>query len=426
MKGVLNMLDITFIRENVELIKNTAKNKGINVDIDRLIEVDQRRRELIKAVESLQQERNTNSKLVQKASGEEKARLIERTKVVNQQIKDMNEELETVLSEYHQLMLRVPNPPTPDTPVGEDDNDNVEIKRVGEIPNFSFQPRNHVELMQLHNMLDVERGVKIAGSRSYFLLNDGALLHRAVQQLAIDTLSKKGYTPMIVPVLVNEIALEGTGYFPLGADQTYHMEKDDKYLVGTAEVSLTAFHQGEILNEEDLPKRYAGVSDCFRREVGSAGRDVFGLYRVHQFAKVEQVVICKNDPEESKRFHYELLQNAEELLSLLELPYRVVQVCTGDMGQGQIRKHDIETWMPSRGNYGETHSCSTFHDFQARRLKLRYRDQDGQTKYCHTLNNTALASPRILIPLLENHQLEDGRIRIPKALQPYMGKEYIG
>lgn len=420
------MLDIQFIRENVDLIKKTAVNKGIDVDIDHLLEVDQRRRELIQLTESLKQERNQNSKLVQKASGEEKTKLIERTKEVNQQIKKYDDELDAILQEFNALMLRVPNPPTPDTPVGEDDSDNVEVKRVGELPKFDFEPKNHVELMQLHRMIDIERGVKIAGSRSYFLLNDGALLHRAVQQLALDFLSKRGYTPMVVPVLVNGMALEGTGYFPLGEEQTFWLERDEKYLVGTAEVSLTSFHQGEILDEEELPKRYAGVSDCFRREVGSAGRDVFGLYRVHQFSKVEQVVICKNDPEESKRFHYELLQNAEDLLQLLEIPYRVVQVCTGDMGQGQIRKHDIESWMPSRGNYGETHSCSTFHDFQARRLKLRYRDSMGNVQYCHTLNNTALATPRILIPLLENHQLADGRIRIPKALQPYMGKEYIG
>ncbi|WP_028988448.1 serine--tRNA ligase [Thermicanus aegyptius] len=420
------MLDISFIRENVDLIKETARNKGVDVDVDRLVLVDGRRRELIQSVERLQQERNANSKLVKSAKGEEKDRLIERTKGINQQIKELEAELEKVMTEYQELMLRVPNPPTPDTPVGEDDSDNVEVKRVGEPPQFPFTPRNHVELMEMHRMVDIERGVKVAGSRSYYLINDGALLHRAVIQFALDQLGKKGFTPMVVPVLVNEMALVGTGYFPLGAEQTYHVEKEDKYLVGTAEVSLASYHYGEILTEGELPKRYAGVSDCFRREVGSAGRDVFGLYRVHQFSKVEQVIICRNDEEESKRLHYELLQNAEEILQGLELPYRVVQVCTGDMGQGQIRKHDIETWMPSRGNYGETHSCSTFHDFQARRLKLRYREDNGELKYCHTLNNTAIASPRILIALLENHQTEDGRIRIPEALQPYMGKEFIG
>lgn len=420
------MLDIHFIRENVDLIKETAKNKGIDVDVDRLLEVDGRRRDLIQKVESLQQERNQNSKRVKTAEKEEKEALVERTKEINRQIKEYEQELNEVLEEYQKLMLLIPNPPTEDTPVGEDDSDNVEVKRVGEIPSFSFTPRSHIELMQMHNMVDVERGVKVAGSRSYYLLNDGALLHRAVIQFALDKLTQKGYTPMVVPVLVNEMALVGTGYFPLGEEQTYHVEKEEKYLVGTAEVSLASFHYNEILEKEELPKRYAGVSDCFRREVGSAGRDVYGLYRVHQFTKVEQVIICRNDAEESKRMHYELLENAEEILRDLELPYRVVQVCTGDMGQGQIRKHDIETWMPSRGNYGETHSCSTFHDFQARRLKLRYREENGELTYCHTLNNTAIASPRILIALLENHQMEDGRIRIPKALQPYMGKEIIG
>lgn len=420
------MLDIHFIRENVDLIKETARNKGIDVDVDRLLEVDGRRRDLIQKVESLQQERNQNSKRVKTAEKEEKEALIERTKEINREIKEYEQELNEVLEEYQKLMLLIPNPPTEDTPVGEDDSDNVEVKRVGEIPSFSFTPRSHIELMQMHNMVDVERGVKVAGSRSYYLLNDGALLHRAVIQFALDKLTQKGYTPMVVPVLVNEMALVGTGYFPLGEEQTYHVEKEEKYLVGTAEVSLASFHYNEILEKEELPKRYAGVSDCFRREVGSAGRDVYGLYRVHQFTKVEQVIICRNDVEESKRMHYELLENAEEILRDLELPYRVVQVCTGDMGQGQIRKHDIETWMPSRGNYGETHSCSTFHDFQARRLKLRYREENGELTYCHTLNNTAIASPRILIALLENHQMEDGRIRIPKALQPYMGKEIIG
>lgn len=420
------MLDILFIRDHVELLKETARNKGIDVDVDRLIEVDEERRSLIQQVESLQQERNQNSKRVKSAEKAEKAALIERTKEINSRIKELETRLEGVLAEYNQLMLLIPNPPTADTPIGEDDTDNVEVKRVGEVPRFSFQPRSHIELMQMHQMVDLERGVKVAGSRSYYLLNDGAQLHRAVIQYALDHLIHKGFTPMVVPVLVNETALIGTGYFPLGEEQSYHVEKEGKYLVGTAEVSLASFHYNEILGEEELPKRYAGVSDCFRREVGSAGRDVYGLYRVHQFTKVEQVVISRNDEEESKRIHYELLENAEEILKGLELPYRVVQVCTGDMGQGQIRKHDIETWMPSRGNYGETHSCSTFHEFQARRLKLRYRNEQGEMTFCHTLNNTAIASPRILIALLENHQLEDGRIRIPRALQPYMGKEVIG
>jgi seryl-tRNA synthetase len=278
----------------------------------------------------------------------------------------------------------------------------------------------------MHDMIDIPRGVKISGSRMYFLKNEGAMLHRAVIQLAVDVLTRKGFCPMIVPVMVRDRAMYGTGYFPLGREQTYVIPEDELNLVGTAEVPLVSYYADEILSEEELPKRMLGISECFRREVGSAGKDTRGLYRVHQFTKVEQVVIARADVEESLRLHEELLHNAEEILRLLELPYRVVEVCTGDMGQGQVKKHDIETWMPSRGTYSETHSCSTFLDFQARRSGLRYRDADGQLHYCYTLNNTAVASPRILIPLLEVHQQEDGSIRIPKALRPYLdGREYL-
>ncbi|MBE3597109.1 MAG: serine--tRNA ligase [Hydrogenibacillus sp.] len=421
------MLDIQFIRDNAERVKAAAAMKGIDVDVDRLIAVDDRRRALIQAVERLKHERNENSKRVRSLIGEAKAALIARTRTIGEEIKALEAELDHVLAEYRALMLRVPSVPSSDTPVGTSDADNVEIRRVGEVPSFAFPPKNHIELMTMHGMVDVERGVKVAGSRSYYLIGDGVRLHHAVMQLALDVLERRGFTLMAVPVLVNGFALEGTGYFPLGEEQTYHCERDDKYLIGTAEVSLAAYHYDEVLSEAELPKRYAGVSESFRREVGSAGRDTFGLYRVHQFLKVEQVIIAPNDEDASRRLHDELLANAEEILRLLELPYRVVQVCTGDMGQGQVRKHDLEAWMPSRGAYGETHSCSTFHDFQARRLKLRYRKADGTLAYCHTLNNTAVASPRILIALLENHQQADGAIRIPEALRPYMGgRSYIG
>lgn len=420
------MLDIVYIREHIDDVKHAARDKGIDVDIDALIALDDKRRELIQTVEQLKHQRNVNSDRVKRLSGEEKKALIEQTRMLGANIKALEKELETVLADYRALMLRVPAVPSPDTPIGASDEDNVEIKRVGDIPQFSFPPKNHMELMERWGMVDTVRGAKVAGSRSYYLIGDGARLHRAVLSLALDVLEQRGFTNMIVPVLVNGFALEGTGYFPLGEEQTYHCEKDDKYLVGTAEVSLAAYHYDEILEEDELPKRYAGISESFRREVGSAGRDVFGLYRVHQFSKVEQVIIAPNDEALSAQLHAELLENAETILKMLELPYRVVQVCTGDMGQGQVRKHDIETWMPSRGAYGETHSCSTFHDFQARRLKLRYRRPDGTLKYAHTLNNTAIASPRILIALLENHQQEDGSIRIPEALVPYMnGKRRI-
>ncbi|RYZ62937.1 MAG: serine--tRNA ligase, partial [Proteobacteria bacterium] len=273
--------------------------------------------------------------------------------------------------------------------------------------------------------VDADRGVKIAGSRSYVLKGWGARLEQAILRLTLDKLINKGYIQLSIPVLVNEEAMTGTGYFPNGRDQAYLVERDNMALVGTAEVSLTSYHAGEMIKEDQLPLKYMAQSSCFRREAGTYGKDVHGLYRVHQFLKVEQVVIAKNDVAGSEVLHNELLGNAEEILQALELPYRVVYVCTGDLGQGQVRKHDIETWMPSRNAYSETHSCSTFHDFQARRLKIRYKDSGGQNQICHTLNNTAIASPRVLIPFLETHQQEDGSIKIPKALVPYLGTEVI-
>ena len=277
-------------------------------------------------------------------------------------------------------------------------------------------------------IIDVERGVKLAGSRSYFLLGDGALLHQAVLRLAQDMMIERGFVPMAVPVLVREEAMRGTGYFPLGREQSYAMsnEAPPKFLVGTAEVSLTAYHMGETLELKHLPKKTVAMSPCFRREAGTYGKDTAGLYRIHQFDKVEQVIVCRNDVEESKRFHQEILKNAEDVLQKLKLPYRVVYVCTGDLGQGQAAKYDIETWMPSRNGYGETHSASRFYDFQARRLNLRYRDEDGKVKIAHTLNNTVIASPRILIPILELYQNADGSVTIPNVLRPYMnGRERI-
>jgi seryl-tRNA synthetase len=322
---------------------------------------------------------------------------------------------------FRELMLYVPAVPLEDVPLGENDVDNVEIRRVGEIPAFAFRIRDHVELGELHGMIDIPRGVKVAGSRMYFLRGKGVDLHRAVIQLALDVLKRKGFTPMVVPVLVRETAMTGTGYFPLGREETYWVNGEPPlFLVGTSEVPLVSYYAGEVLEETELPLLLAGVSECFRKEVGSAGKDTRGLYRVHQFTKVEQVVIAPADPVLSLRLHGQILSYAEEILKLLELPYRVVEVCTGDMGQGQVKKHDIETWMPSRGKYGETHSCSSFHDFQARRSGLKYRTREGDVCFCYTLNNTAIASPRILIPLLENHQREDGSIRIPEALRSYL------
>lgn len=434
------MLDIKFIREHAEELKQAAIHKKVDCDIDRLCRVDDRRRSIQHDLDSLRAQsnelgpqmalyRNPKSKWYTEAlergmTADQIAAQAQQTQSelagIKSQIKALEEESRTVVEEFDALMLTVPQAPDPDVPVGRDDTDNVELRRVGDIPEFSFDAKDHVALGESLGIIDIERGVRLGGTRNYVLKGDGVLLHQAVLRLAQDRMVERGFVPMIVPVMVREQVMEGTGYFPVGRDQAYLIERDEKVLVGTAEVPLTAYYQGEILDEADLPKKMVATGICFRREAGATGRDTAGLYRIHVFEKVEQVIVCKNDVETSKRFHDEILANAEDVLKALELPYRVVNVCTGDLGVGQVQKFDIETWMPSRGSYGETHSASRFYEFQARRLKLRYRDSARKVRFCHTLNNTVIASPRILIPLLEIHQNSDGSIAIPAALRPYM------
>jgi seryl-tRNA synthetase len=417
------MLDVKFIREHQDELQRVAHAKGIEVSIHELVALDDERLNLLKQVEALRHQRNDFSKQIAALVHEGRTAEAEQTK---QAVRDINADLTELESRYTEvqrqfdaLMLLVPNIVSPDTPDGESDADNVELKRVGEPPTFDFAPRDHVLLAESLDMLDIPRGVKIAGTRGYVLKNAGVYLHRAVQQLALDLLRERGFTVLDVPLMVREETLVGTGFFPLGRDQTYAIPKDERWLVGTAEVPLVAYYSDEIVDVRE-PIRLAAVSNCFRREAGSAGRDVRGLYRVHQFAKVEQVILCKNDVEESERMFAEITKNAEDLLQMLELPYRVVAVCTGDLSQKNYKQYDIETWMPSRESYGETHSSSILLDFQARRANIRYRDENGKLQFCHTLNNTAVATPRILIPLLENHQRADGSIYIPKALRKYM------
>jgi seryl-tRNA synthetase len=320
----------------------------------------------------------------------------------------------------------VPNVPSDDTPTGDSDADNVEIRRWGEPPKFDFEPKDHVELGELLDIIDIPRGTKIAGSRTYYLKNEGALLELAICRFTLDHLVKKGFTPFLVPLLVRDLAMVGTGFFPGGEEQAYRIERDSLNLIGTSEVSLASYHADEVLELGSLPRLYAGFSACFRREAGTYGKDTHGIYRVHQFHKVEQVVICENDADVSRRLHNFILGSSEEVLQALGLPHRVVAVCTAEMGQGQVYKNDVETWMPSRKGYGETHSCSTLHEFQARRLNIRYRDRQGKMRFAHTLNDTAIASPRVLIPILECNQQSDGSVVIPSALRPYMaGQERI-
>lgn len=435
------MLDIKYIRENVASVKKAAQAKRITCDVDRLIELDQRRRQLQLALDKYREQvkesgqrigllRNPKSDWYKRAiavgktdadiKAEADSVQVELT-AIKPKIKALEDSEEPILKEFDQLMLTIPQPADPEAPVGKDESENVELRKVGELPRFDFEPKDHVTLGTELGIIDIERGVKLAGSRNYVLKGDGALLHQAVLRLAQDMMVARGFTPMVVPVLVKEEVMYGTGYFPTGRDQTYLCERDELSLVGTAEVPITAYHSDEILNESDLPLKYCAMSTCFRREAGAAGKDTTGLYRIHLFDKVEQVVICRNDKDESKRWHHQILKNAEDVLQAIGLPYRIVNVCTGDLGMGQVQKFDIETWMPSRNSYGETHSASRFYEFQARRLKLRYRDGAKKINFCHTLNNTVIASPRVLIPILELFQNRDGSVTIPQALRPFMG-----
>ncbi|WP_151735691.1 serine--tRNA ligase [Paenibacillus tengchongensis] len=423
------MLDMNWIRDNKELVRETAVWKKVAFPLDELLEWDDKRRALLQETEQRRAERNRLTKEVERLMRAGDTAAAEAVKQQVRQNGDSLTALEAGLGEAGQrcaeLQLLAPNPVSADTPVGQDDSENVEVRRVGALPEFAFAPRDHVELGELHGILDIPRGVKAGGPRSYVLKGAGVLLHLAVQRLALDVLTARGFTAMDVPVIVRPEALTRTGFFPAGMDQTYELRGENRWLAGTSEVSLVSLYSDEVL-ELDAPLRLAGISACFRSEVGSAGRDVRGLYRVHQFAKVEQVVICRNDPAYSEQMLQEILGNAEHILQLLELPYRVVAVCTGDMALKTHKQYDVETWMPSRNGFGETHSASNLLDFQARRSNIRYRGEDGQMRYAHTLNNTAVATPRILIPLLENHQQEDGTIYIPQALRPYMGgREYL-
>jgi seryl-tRNA synthetase len=414
------MLDIAFIRSNPDVVKQAAKNKGIDVDIDKLLEVDERRRKLITTVDELRARRNELSSSIPKLQGEEKQQTIVESKRIGAVIPTVEAELNEVAAEFDALMYIVPSVPAPEVPIGEGEEDNQEVSRWGAPRTFDFPQKDHIELATSLGLVDFEGPRRFAGSRSYALKGDGVFLEQAVLLFTLQYIADRGATPVSPPVIVKENAMLGTGYFPLGYEEAYRIEKDGLYLCGTSEVGLVSLHYGETLNLEDLPIRYGGISPCFRREAGAAGRDTKGLYRVHQFMKVEQVVFCENDEEISRQEHYRILANAQGILEALKLPHRVALACTKELGLGQVRKHEVETWMPSRNTYSETHSCSTLHDFQARRSNIRYRDANGKLRFVHTLNNTAIASPRILIAILENYQNEDGSVTIPEVLQPYM------
>src|SRR4051812_42829704 len=419
------MLSLHYIRENPAVVARAIADKNVALDLDSLLALDGEVRTLKTSADALRAERNAISDGFKSASAEERPALGQRAKAIGAEISEVESALGEKQAALDALLLRVPNIPWEGAPVGPDESANVVVRQEGTIPRFAFEPLDHVALVEKNDWADLARITQVAGSRTYCLKGRLALLEQALMLWAQQRLAADGFTLMTVPALARPQAFVATGHFPGHEEEAYAIPADDLYLAGTGEIALTSLHSGEVIEADKLPILYAGYSPCFRREAGSAGGDVRGLLLVHQFYKLEQYVICRDDDAESARWHQRLLANAEGMLQALEIPYQVIETSTGDMGTGKFRMNDIDSWVPSLGKYRETHSCSTLHDWQARRADIRYRGADGKVRFAHTLNNTALASPRILVPLLENHQTEDGRVKLPKALQELMGSEYL-
>ncbi|EFC83793.1 serine--tRNA ligase [Parafrankia sp. EUN1f] len=415
------MLDKRFIRDNPDAVKDAVRLKGVDLDVDELLALDQENRKLQFEVDEAQARRKSFAKQFAKADEARRAELRAEHVEFDRQLQDLRERLAQTSARLSELMLLAPGIPWEGAPVGPDESANVVIRTVGTRPEFDFPPLDHTELAEKRGWAEFARARRVAGERAYALVGDMVMLERAVHSYALDLLRERDFTPVAVPALVKEAPLVGTGMFPKGRDEIYEIPADDAFLAGTAEVALVGLHSGEILDAGQLPIRYAGISPCFRREIGSASRDVRGLLRVHQFEKVEQFVLCVNDPAESARWHAELLATAERILTDLGLHYEVVECATGDMGLGKFRMNDINTWFPTLDRFRETHSCSTLHDWQARRANLRYRDSGGNIHFAHTLNNTAVATPRLLAAILENFQTADQQVRVPEVLRPYLG-----
>ncbi len=413
------MLSLDYIRNNKEKVIAAAKNKNRDIDIEKILKLDDERRQVIQSIQKLREERNNQPR--QKPD----EATIKKGKEIKEQLKELEKKLNELETALNRLLSFIPNVPLDEVPIGKDAAANVETKKWGDLPKFDFSPQSHLELGKSLDIIDTERGAKVSGFRGYFLKNEAAVLHISILFFVYQKLIKKGYTPLVAPAIVKGFTLFGSGQFPWGEQEVYKLNDDEAYLAGTAEVPVTAYYSGEILNEKDLPKKFVALSPCFRKEAGAYGKDTKGLYRLHEFWKIEQVIIGRNDLEEAKKLHEELQRNAEEILQDLKLPYRVLLMCTGDMGEPQMKKYDTETWMPSRNGYGETMSNSIMGDFQTRRLKIKYRKKTGETEYCYSLNNTALASPRILIAILENFQQKDGSIMIPKVLRLLTGFDKI-
>lgn len=410
------MLDINYIRENKDLVKKGVLDKQFDPAlVDKLLELDGKRRKFILEIESLRARRNKIAEQKTESLG---------GKRIKEELKDKEPELNKVEKEYKEILIKIPNLPSEKSPIGKDDRDNVEIKKWGEPRKFDFKPRDHLELGKSLGILDFETGAKVTGSQFFFLYGDGALLELALTRYAFEKLSKVGFLPVITPDLAKSRYYLGMGYVPKGSEaQTYTIEGEDLGLIATAEVTLAGSHADEIIPESKLPLKYIGYSHCFRQEAGAYGKYSKGLYRVHQFTKAEMFIYCK--PEESEEFHEYILKMEEEIYKELELPYRVVEMCTGDLGAMAARKFDIEVWMPGRGDYGEVTSTSNCTDYQARNLNIKFRRNTSETEYIHMLNGTAIVMSRVPLAIMENYQNEDGSITIPKVLQKWMGKEKI-
>ncbi len=420
------MLDIKFIRENTDIVKAGANKKHIDIDIDALLELDNKKKQLQQKFEEKKAEQNKASENIAKLDGEEKQNAINSVAGLKKEIQEIEAKIKPIKEEFHKLMLQVPNVPDSTVPEGKDDEDNVEEKTWGEKTIFDFTPKSHIDIMLDLDLVDFERGSKVHGFRGYYLKNDAVLLSMAIWHYALDFWTNKKFTPMIVPAIVKEEIMYGTGYLPNDADDIYRTQDND-YLTGTAEVAMTSFYKDEVIDFKDGAKKFLAFSPPFRKEAGSYGKDVKGLIRVHEFYKWEQMVFCKPTHEESVKIHEEITRNTEDFIESFGIPYRRVVNCGGDLGQGQVKKYDIELWVPGENKYREIASASYFHDFQSRRLNIRTKTEDGKKKFVHTLNNTAIPTPRILVSMIENFQTEDGKIKIPKVLQKYMGgKEFIG
>lgn len=437
------MLDIKFIRENKEEIKKAIKNKRLDLDLEKLLSIDEKRIKILQKIEKLNGEKNNINDLIRAAkTDKEKKIVIKKGKEIKNEIDIFEPKFKEIQKEFDLLMIKVPTIPSADTPLGKSDEENVVVYSWGEKPKFDFKPKDHIQLGKDLDILDLDRGQKVAGFRGYYLKNEGAQLVMAMMFYAFNKMIEKGFAPIIPPTLIKGYALFGSGYFKGleyndEVDEVYQIassdkeidgttSKDRKFLVGTAEPSLLAYYSDETLKEEELPLRIAGYSQCYRSEIGSYGKDTKGIYRVHEFMKVEQVILCKADLQEAERLQEEMIGISKEMHQELGLPFRQLQICTGDLSAGKYRQYDLEAWMPGLNKYGETGSASIFADWQSRRLNVKYVDAEGKKKYVYMLNNTALPSPRPLIAILENYQQKDGTIKVPAVLQKYLGKEVIG